>query len=155
MVGVRVVASTFYSMQDTKTPVRAAVFTLIINIAMSVILMEHLSFAGLALSNALSSSANFLILFYYLNKKLRHIAVRGIVWSIMKTLLSSILMGIAGWYLVNIRQWDTSGHFVVKSLYLTLIIGVCAAVYFSAAHVLKSEETGYIIRMFKRKIVGR
>ncbi|MBF0404156.1 murein biosynthesis integral membrane protein MurJ [Candidatus Magnetominusculus xianensis] len=155
MVGVRVVASTFYSMQDTKTPVRAAVFTLIINISMSVILMEHLSFAGLALANALSASANFLALFYFLNKKLKHIAIRGIVWSFMKTLLSSVLMGVAGWYLVNLRQWDSSGHFLVKSLYLTLIITVCTVVYFAAAYVLKSEEVNYIVKTFKRKIIRR
>ncbi|MBF0457429.1 MAG: murein biosynthesis integral membrane protein MurJ [Nitrospirae bacterium] len=155
MVGVRVVASTFYSMQDTKTPVRAAAFTLCINIAISVILMQHLSYAGLALANAISSSANFLILFYFLNKKLRHIAVRGIIKSFAKTLLAALSMGVAGWYLVHIRQWDSSGHTLVKSLYLTVIIGVCMGVYFAAAHLLKSEEVDYIVKMFKRKILGR
>ncbi len=162
MVGVRVVASTFYSMHDTKTPVRAAVFTLIINIAISIILMEHLSFAGLALANALSSCANFLALFYFLNKKLKHIAIGGIVWSFMKTLLASAMMGIVGWYLINIKQvsaipgvkWNTTGHFMVKSVYLALVIAVCAVVYFTIAHLLKSEEAGYIIKTLKRKITG-
>ncbi|MBF0556474.1 MAG: murein biosynthesis integral membrane protein MurJ [Nitrospirae bacterium] len=155
MVGVRVVASTFYSMQDTKTPVRAAAFTLIINITISIILMQHLSFAGLALANAISSSANFLILFYFLDKKLKHIAVRGIVWSFMKTLLASLSMGIAGWYLVNFRQWDSSGHVLVKSLYLTFIIGVCTAIYFAAAYMLKSEEVDYMAKTIKRKVLRR
>ncbi|MCG6551793.1 MAG: murein biosynthesis integral membrane protein MurJ [Candidatus Magnetominusculus sp. LBB02] len=155
MVGVRVLASTFYSMQDTRTPVRTAVFTLIINISMSIILMERLSYAGLALANALAASANFLALFYFLNKRLRHIEVRGIVWSFMKTLLASVVMGGAGWYLVHFRKWDGTGHFLVKSLYLVFIIGVCTAIYFAAAHVLKSEEVDYITKMFKRKITGR
>ncbi|OHE56817.1 MAG: murein biosynthesis integral membrane protein MurJ, partial [Thermodesulfovibrio sp. RBG_19FT_COMBO_41_18] len=66
IVGVRVVTASFYSMQDTKTPVKVAVIALAANVIFSIILMKPLKHSGLAFANALASGVNFLLLFFFL-----------------------------------------------------------------------------------------
>ena len=58
-VGVRVVVATFYSMQNTRTPVTVAACALGANIVLSLALMGPMQHNGLALANALSSMINF------------------------------------------------------------------------------------------------
>ncbi len=65
MVGVRVIAATFYSMQDTRTPVMTAAATMVINVLLSLLLMGPLKHAGLAFANALAAMCNFTMLFFF------------------------------------------------------------------------------------------
>lgn len=155
MVGVRVVASTFYSLQDTKTPVKMAVVAVTINILLSAILMVHLAHAGLALATSISSMVNFLGLFYFLRKKLRNLSFRDVAGSFFKTLLASVTMGGVGWYLGNLRQWNTAGHTLIKFIYLFSTMGLCVGVYLLVSVALKSEEVHYMINTVKRKFRGR
>ena len=69
IVGVRIVTASFYSMQDTKTPIKILVVTVMTNIILSLALMGPLKHSGLALANALASTVNFLLLFYFLRRK--------------------------------------------------------------------------------------
>ena len=68
MVGVRIVTVSFYSMQDTITPVKVAVIALLTNILLSLIFLGPLQHSGLALANAVASSVNFTALFFMLRK---------------------------------------------------------------------------------------
>ena len=84
VVGVRVVTAAFYSLQDTKTPVRVAVVAMVTNIVMSLLLMGPLKHAGLAFANAIASGANFMLLFYFLRKRLGRVDARKILKSFAK-----------------------------------------------------------------------
>ncbi|MBF0563917.1 MAG: murein biosynthesis integral membrane protein MurJ [Nitrospirae bacterium] len=155
MVGVRVVASTFYSLQDTKTPVKMAVVAVTINVLLSAILMVRLAHAGLALATSISSMVNFLGLFYFLRKKLRKVSFRDVAGSFFRTLLASAAMGGAGWYLGSLRSWNTAGHTLIKFLYLFSTMGLCVGIYLLVSVALKSEEVHYMINTAKRKFRGR
>jgi len=80
IVGVRVITATFYSMQDTKTPVKIAAVGVASNLLLSLILMGPLRHSGLALANSLASGINFLILFLSLRKKLHSIEWKKIAY---------------------------------------------------------------------------
>jgi len=152
VVGVRVLASTFYAMMDTRTPVKTAAMALTANVFLSIMLMGPMSYAGLALAGALSSSLNFTMLFYFLRKRLKGIGAGAIIRSFIKTLIASGAMGVVGWFIINTRSWETSGGVLVKSLILFPTIALCGAVYFLVAVLLKSEEALYIIGAIKRKL---
>ncbi len=69
IVGVRTVTASFYSMQDTKTPVKIAAISVAVNVLFSIALMGPLKHSGLALANSLASGINFALLFYFLRKR--------------------------------------------------------------------------------------
>jgi len=94
---VRIVVNAFYALQDTKTPVRMAIISVIAKIVFSVILMQWLAHGGLALSTSLASMLNFGLLTWALRKKLGVLGSRGITASICKTTICSLVMGAVVW----------------------------------------------------------
>lgn len=151
IVGMRVVTAAFYAMQDTKTPVKIAALSMFVNIIFSLLLMEPMKHNGLAFANSIAASANFIILFYFLRKKIGGIGTRKIVSSFAKTLIASAIMGVAGWFIVKDEIWAMSGQFMYKLLYLGFAIIVCFMVYMILSYLFKNEEMGYIISKFKRQ----
>jgi len=151
MVGVRVVTVTFYSMQDTRTPVKIAAVGMLSNIFFSIVLMGPMKHSGLALANALSSIINFSLLFYFLRKKIQHVEAGRIMGSFLKTALSSVVMGISGWTLLHGELWQTSGNSAGKITYLTCTIFLCLGIYIGCSYLLKNEELSYLLNTMKRK----
>ncbi|MBI3592805.1 MAG: polysaccharide biosynthesis C-terminal domain-containing protein, partial [Nitrospirae bacterium] len=151
IVGVRVITATFYSMQDTRTPVKIAAATMVINILLSLMLMGPLRHSGLAFANALASGCNFLMLFYFLRKKLGGIGTKRIVTSFAKTSGAAALMGFAGWLAVRSSIWTMSGHGLQKAVYLGTTMIICGGIYMLLSYLLKSEEMGYIINRWRSR----
>lgn len=150
IVGVRTVTSAFYSMQDTKTPVKIAALAMILNIVMSITLMGTMKHSGLAFANSIASSFNFLMLFYFLRKKIGSIGTKKIFSSFIKTLFASLLMGFTGWIITRNPLWSESGGDIKKVLYLSIGLLSCIFIYFLVSYFLKSEEMGYIIKKIKK-----
>ncbi|WP_045222625.1 murein biosynthesis integral membrane protein MurJ [Desulfonatronum thioautotrophicum] len=67
---VRPLVSAFYAMEDTRSPVLVAAVSLLINVALSLVLMRVLSHVGLALAAAVSSWANVLLLGMILRRRI-------------------------------------------------------------------------------------
>jgi putative peptidoglycan lipid II flippase len=150
IVGVRVVTAGFYSMQDTRTPVKVAGIALAANIVFSIILMQPLKHGGLALANSLASWVNFALLFFFLRKKLKRVDAKRIVQSVLKIIFASCIMGIAGGILLHGTLWQSPGNAFIKVFYLGGTIMICGVIYFSLSHLLKSEELSYVIRLARR-----
>lgn len=90
---VRVMAPGFYAQQDTKTPVRYGIYSMISNIIFNLILIYPLGYLGLALSTALSGTVNMIFLIYGLHKKNIYNFDRSTLFFAFKLLLSGLIMG--------------------------------------------------------------
>jgi putative peptidoglycan lipid II flippase len=148
-VGARIVASTFYSMQDTKTPVKIAALSVIVNIIFSIILMGPMRHGGLAFANAIAAAVNFIVLFIMLKKKLGHIGGGKIVLSFIKTAAASTVMGVSGLYLMKSFMWEEGAGIALKASILCGVILFCIGVYLLIMRLIKSEELTYLIQMKK------
>lgn len=71
-------AQVFYSRKDTKTPVKADVIAVIVNVVLSIILMKPLKHGGLALGTSIAAMVNLSFLIWALRKKLGRINMREI-----------------------------------------------------------------------------
>ncbi|HSB51933.1 MAG TPA: murein biosynthesis integral membrane protein MurJ [Dissulfurispiraceae bacterium] len=151
IVGVRLVTASFYSLQDTKTPVKVAVISVAVNIILSLLLMKPMRHSGLALATAAASSCNFVLLFIFLRKRMGGVGSRAIVSSFAKTAVASMVMGLAGWLLLRGDLWQMSGRVLLKATYLSVGIAVCLGVFLLLSHLLKSEELRYIIRAMRER----
>lgn len=152
IVGVRVITSCFYSMQDTKTPVKVAILAVSMNILLSIVLMNFLSYMGLALANSLASWINISVLSFLLNKKLGKIGWGKIFLSFAKSLFASFVMGFIGWILLQGDLWKTSGNNFIKSLLLIGAILICFTIYLIIVRLFKSEEFYYLYDIIKKRI---
>ncbi len=150
---VRIVASTFYAMQDTRTPVISATFSIAINILLGMALMGPMKHCGLALATALASIVNLALLVYILRRKLGLIRWRPIVSSGSKTLAASGLMalGVALSSRLFIPHAAATGN-------LRLLAGIGAgiiggiAIFCAAAWTLKIPEWQKAMAMIQRSL---
>ncbi len=151
MVGVRVVVAAFYSLQDTRTPVKVAVTAMLTNILLSLILMGPLRHGGLALANSLASWLNFTLLFLLLRKRLGGIEAARIKRSFLKAIAAAVIMGIAGYLVSTTGDWTGSGEILRRVFILSASITVSVLLYFLLAWILRSEELDMLRRLIQRK----
>ena len=151
MVVVRIATAGFYSMQDTRTPVKIAAVAVAANIIFSIVLMQPLRHSGLALANSLASVLNFLILFLLLRKRLVKIDGRRIFTSFFKSILASVIMGMSAWFFVQGVSWEAAGNTLQKVFSLTGTILLCIGMYLCLVFLLKSEELKSLAAMFKKR----
>jgi len=154
VVGIRVITATFYSMQDTRTPVKIAAAGMLINILLSFLLMGPMKHSGLAFANAIASCCNFMLLYYFLKKKIGSLGTKRIVTSFTKILIASAIMGYAGWAASGSGIWTMSGHSLQKAAYLGGTMTFSIAIYAFVAYLLKSEEMTYILEKLKKRFAG-
>lgn len=68
--GSKILASAFYSLQDTRTPVKAAAISLLVNVLFNAILMFPMKIGGIALATSVSSTFHFFYLYVLLKKRI-------------------------------------------------------------------------------------
>jgi putative peptidoglycan lipid II flippase len=134
MAGVRIVSQAFYSLQDTRTPVKIAILALCTNIVLSMIAIfwTPLAHGGLALATSLASMLNLGLLTVMLRKKIGRMDGRRILTSLLKIVPASIAMGAIGWWISRNPVWDMGRNTLFGEL---LVRGMVVSVLFMCRHV--------------------
>jgi len=143
--GVKVVASAFYSMQDTRTPVRIASIAMVANIVLNLILMRILDVGGLAFATAIASFINLLILLYYLRKRIGRLGGKKVMFSLTKIILASSAMATACIYSSRLLGQISKLIQVAGTILISVII------YILVAHLLRCDEIKYVWKIIARK----
>ncbi len=150
--GVRIVSQAFYSLQDTRTPVRIALLALAANILLSVVLIQTpLQHGGLALANSLAAALNITLLTRRLRKKIGRIDGRRIALSLAKIVPASVVMGIIGWWVARNPLWESPGNTLIKIQWLGGAMAVSVLFYVVAMWAMRSEELTFLWGMVRRK----
>jgi putative peptidoglycan lipid II flippase len=149
--GVKVAASAFYSLQDTKTPVKIASAAMILNVILNICVVTiepiktYFGAGGLAFATSISSAFNFLLLIIIFRKRKGLIGGRKITSSIVKHIIASIIMGIGIHNVfMSIKFWP-----VYFSVPLSIAAG--AFIYAAAGYVLAIPELKNIGEIFRIK----
>ncbi|MBW2338531.1 MAG: polysaccharide biosynthesis C-terminal domain-containing protein, partial [Deltaproteobacteria bacterium] len=149
---VRIVAATFFAMQDTRTPVKMAGISIITNIILGVVLMKPLAHGGLALATSLASMLNLGLLIVALKTKLGSLGWRKIALSVCRTLSCSIAMGVGVWLagrvIVPVENVTLTG--LLGGVAGTVTIGIC--IYVGLSYVLKSPELRIVLAEVRKGI---
>jgi putative peptidoglycan lipid II flippase len=134
----QVLTRAFYSMQNSKTPMHSALIAVMANIVLNLALIWSLKTGGLALSTAICSYLQVLILIVFLRRSLRkqgsEVSILDGLWlTLLKTLTATLVM--AG--VIFAAKWlSQSWPNIFK---LLLIVPSAAAAYFLAVSLLRSE----------------
>jgi putative peptidoglycan lipid II flippase len=149
---VRVIAPVFYSLGDTKTPVKVSVLAVAVNIILNLIFMHPLGFKGLALATSLSALTNMFILLYLLQKKVGSLNLIELSSSFFRILFCSILLGITLFLFQKLFPMNLEiaglGMKILNVLSLFLLAG---GIYLFFSYLLKIKEFSLIWGLLKRK----
>lgn len=149
--GVRIAVPAFYSMQDTKTPVKIAVLSLIVNIALNILLIRPMGHGGLALASSISSSLNLMLLLWMLRDKIGRIDGRKIARSSLKALAASVVIILLGIIVSHNQVWGLKGSWGYKTMLLGAGMGISVAGYVIIHLFLKTEELTYLHDLIKKR----
>ncbi len=152
---IRIIVSAFYSLQDTKVPMKAAVVALIVNVVCSLILMHPLKHGGLALATSIASAVNVIMLSVILKRRVGAFVDQQFYYSIGKIALSSLVMWLAIVAVGLVLPWHNEGPFAARLLNLCVSIAAGLSVFFIVSWIQKSPELVLFVRTLKKKIQGR
>jgi putative peptidoglycan lipid II flippase len=149
---VRVIAPVFYSLGDTKTPVKVSVLAVAVNIALNLAFMRPLSFRGLALATSLSAMVNMFVLMSLLRRRVGPLDISGLAKSFLKILSGSAVMGLVLFavqeaYPINLE----TSTVLPKALYLLVLFLLAAGSYAGLAAAFRIKELQLVFGIFKKK----
>ena len=147
--GIVMLVRTYFAMQDTKTPVTLGVLVVALNIGLNLILVRYMAHGGLALASSIAAAVNFLLLAYYLRKKLMYLDGQRIVRSSAKIIFASLVMGMVCWLALDLSRPLFADVMPLTQQLLQVgglvLIGVFT--YLVIAVLLRAEELGRISRL--------
>ena len=148
--GVKPLASAFFSLKDTMTPVKNAIAVFILNAVLDVVLMFPMKVNGLALATSIASIFNFFSLFYLLRKKIGPFGGRAIFVSFIRAMIPGVIMGFVLILLNNVLNSGSAAGLLTaillgKAKYLPVlqlaIVILCGmASFFAACLVFDVKE---------------
>lgn len=164
--GTRLVVPVFYAMEDTRTPVRVAFWSFLLNLFASLLLMGEitagpdasmlarlvamasgqlavlsLSHGGLALASSISATFNFLVLLFIVRRRLQPFSLRDFFLSCARNLFNSLLMALPLVFIVRSVDWVGTGQsaWIQGGLFL-LLLGLGVALYLGLSLLFRSPE---------------
>ncbi|MFO7821045.1 MAG: murein biosynthesis integral membrane protein MurJ [Lentisphaeria bacterium] len=91
----KIATTPFHARQDTRTPVKVAAFCLSINVILNLILMQFIRQGGLALSTAVASWINVLMLLYFARSSIGNLGLRFVLSPVAKITGAAALAGLS------------------------------------------------------------
>ncbi len=149
--GVRITSNSFYSLQDSKTPVRVANLSVLLNLVLSFILMWPLKHNGLALAVSLSSMFNFVMHIIDFRKKVGPLGLKKILKGTLRSLGATLIMTATLWIAQRFFPF-LPGRIFQNIFQLTLYIAAGLALYIIVGTLLKMEELTGLVKIIRSRV---
>jgi len=148
---IAVLARAFYALQDTRTPVAAALVAVVVNVVAANALSGPLGLNGLAAAIAIAAWLETLMLVVLLRARtpdlgpgLRHLGV-----VMVKSLLVALAGALVAWLLDGwlVGQWGESPGYLLLFVRATAAVAVGGLVIVAGSLLLRISELGTITRV--------
>ncbi|WP_207916241.1 MULTISPECIES: murein biosynthesis integral membrane protein MurJ [Gammaproteobacteria] len=126
---VKVLATGFFSRQDTKRPVKYGIIAMVANMVFNIIFAIPFGYVGLALATALSGTVNALLLGAVLYREKVLLLPRTTLLFVLRVVVAALAMAWAVQYCSpNIEQW-LAAEFFVRIGWLAALVASGALVF--------------------------
>ncbi|WP_084092622.1 murein biosynthesis integral membrane protein MurJ [Andreprevotia lacus] len=143
---VKVLAPGFYARQNIRTPVKIAIFTLVLTQLMNLAFIGPLKHAGLSLSIGLASCANAALLYWRLRKQGAYQPLPGWGRFLFKLVAAvAVMSGVLFAVLAPMPPWG-DGNMLWRLLRLATVVTAGLAAYFGTLYAL-----GFRLKDFSRR----
>ena len=152
-VGVKeVVARAFYSLKDTKKPAVTGVIIMIVNIAVSLILINIIGPYGIPVGNSVSMLSGATILFVLLRRKIGGFGGSKLATSILKIAAASLIMAaVTVPVMLVLNRYSFGTDLTDRLVKLFVPAGSGVLVYFAATYMLGLNEPVEVLSKVKVK----
>lgn len=138
--GIKILVSAYYSMGDTRTPVKTASLALMVNLILNLILMWPLKIGGLALATSIAATTNLVMLYTALSKRVGDIGAKSMLPFLGRvfsaTAVMAVFLSVARGIFLNGEMLSGAREFAA----LIVMVFAGGMTYLVAAYVLGVEE---------------
>jgi len=171
---IPLLARTFFSFQDTKTPTLIAILTVTLNIILSVFFVwllqssnffhdflaivlklkkiENISVIGLPLAFSISAIFQFILLLIFLYKKIGNFDIEEIFIPTLKIFFISLLAGLSSYLVLYFADYFVDTH-TVTGIFIQAVSSALTGlfIYLALALLFKFPELFVIVDSFKKQ----
>lgn len=148
---IKVLTPGFYARSDTKTPLRLALWSMLVNLIGNLILIWPLAHIGVGVATAISAWVNVGLLWFTLRKR-GHIQVdsrlRQKAWRIV---LAAALMGLALWFGNELIEDQLGTGLWRRVAVLSILVSAGGAVYVLAIFLLGAYRLSELKSLLRRR----
>jgi putative peptidoglycan lipid II flippase len=137
---IKVLLTCFFAREDTKTPLYVSIVSVVVNIILSLILIQSMQEIGIALATAISAWINALFLYIMLRIRNNISLDTRLIISGYKIIICSIVMGVTCYFLKLILL----PHIILHSNILNFLVLIVA---------ITINQIIYIIMIFMLKVL--
>ena len=147
---VKVLTPGFYARGDTRTPVRFAMISMVVNLVFNLILMWPLQHMGPPLATALASTVNVALLYRTLARRGDFVPDARLTKRVPRLLLAAIIMGGVLWFSADRLQPWVVAPGLVRWAALAVLVAAGALVYAAATFVTGAFRPGDLRQLLRR-----
>tara|TARA_B110000967_G_scaffold12427_1_gene12093 strand:+ start:68 stop:1594 length:1527 start_codon:yes stop_codon:yes gene_type:complete len=133
---VKVLSNFFFARDNTKTPFYISVFSVFLNILISVIYFKELGFVIIPIATSIATWSAVIIYLIFL-VKIKYLSISSYLnINFIKTIFSVVIMTLLLYFLINFFEDKLIYTNYYKSFYLIMIVGLSATIYLLTARLL-------------------
>jgi len=142
----------FFAREDTRTPMRITLFSVVVNCVLAVSLFPFFYERGIATAEAVSGWLTALMLFVTLVRRGHWPLEKALAWRVARLLVATVVMAgtieYASGYLAD--RLSSTARLYEQVSALGMLVALAMVVYFSVAFLIGGADLGMIRRNLKR-----
>lgn len=147
---LKIFSNAFYSVGDSKTPVKIIFIQQVINIILNFILINFFGLNGLAIATAVSTAIGSIIMFFAFKNKFGSMNFKRSFASITKITIASLTMSA-----VAILVYNYGLRFLGSTISLLVSVALAGIIYLLSIIILKLDEINILLDYLKKIKEGR
>lgn len=149
----QVLSQGFYSIQETRTPVRINIFILILNMTLSAVFVRIWNANGIALAYSIAGLTSMTLLWFFLRRKVGGLKGREVLVSVLKIITAAAVMAavilLCG---ALFEKYFSTERKMMQFTELILLVVLGAAVYIGMAALLRMRELKAVLDVMRRRV---
>ena len=141
---IKVFSSFFFANQDTKIPFYISLFSVLINIVISISYFNEIGFIIIPIATTISSWFNAILLFAFLKNRDLFSFNKIFLVRFVKIIVASLLMAIFFNFLITYFKYELAFNQNIKSFYLILSVILSLLFYLFVSYWIKAFKTSDI-----------
>ncbi len=147
---VKVLTPGYYARSDTKTPVRYATLSMVVNLGLNLLLIKPLGHMGPPLATAIASTVNVALLYRTLVRRGHFTADARLVRRTWRLLVAALIMGAVMFFLNHLFQPFVTGTSVERWGAMVVLVATGGVVYAIATLLTGAFRLGDIATLVRR-----
>jgi putative peptidoglycan lipid II flippase len=137
---VKVLSPAFYALNDARTPMLVSLGSIAVNYVMNSLLVEPFGHVGLAFSTSAVALVNFLLLAFFMRRRIHRLEGRRLGRTVLRILAASLPMAAIAWLASELAATLPLRGLALHLVQVTAGIGTAALVFYFFCRLLRVEE---------------